>query len=137
MSLYLCVFDEDEELNGIDVGAYSDFGHFRHTIAQVLENGNAGSRFPVLMLHSDCDGEWRVDDCETLATELETISSELKKQPAREYFAEWQKNAANKFGLRPANLYDCFIDVDGEPLLERMLDLVRIAQRKRLPILFQ
>ena len=127
MSLYLCIFDEDEELDGVDTGAYSDFGDFRNTIAKELEREKIGSRFPTLMLHSDCDGQWEVEDCEKLERELETISSELKRQPPKMFFAEWQKNVAKQCGLRPENLYDCFIDVDGEPLLERLLGLVRLA----------
>ena len=137
MSLYLCIFDEDEELDGVDVGAYSDFADFRETLATVLEGGDAGSRFPTLMLHLDCDGEWTVEDCSDLERELETVSAELKQRPPREYFAEWQRNAAKQFGLRPSNLSDCFIDVDGEPLLERLIGLAKLAQRRGLPILFQ
>lgn len=73
MSLYLCIFDEDDELDGIAVGAYSDFGNFRETVAKLLERGSVGSRFPILMLHSDCDGEWSVGECRGLETELEPL----------------------------------------------------------------
>lgn len=137
MSLYLCVFDEEDELDGIAVGAYSDFGDFRDSVAKVLEGGTAGSRFPILMLHSDCDGEWSVEECPRLGNELETISAEMRRQPPREFFSEWQKITAKKLGLQALTLYDCFIDVDGEPLLERLLGLVKLAQRRNLPILFQ
>jgi len=34
-------------------------------------------------------------------------------------------------------LYDCFFDIDGEPLLERLINLTRLSQRRSLPILFQ
>ena len=137
MSLYLCIFDEDEELDGVDVGAYSDFGNFRDTIVRELERGSTGSRFPTFMLHADCDGQWNAGDCGKLENELETISAELKQRPPKEFFAEWQKNAAKQCGLCPKSLYDCFIDVDGEPLLERLLGLTSLAQRRGLPILFQ
>jgi hypothetical protein len=137
MSLYLCIFDEDEELDGVDVGAYSDFGDFQDTVANMLERREAGSRFPVLMMRSSGDSEWSADECRKLETELQTISAELKQQPPKEFFAEWQMNQAKKCGLRPQSLYDCFIDVDGEPLLERLLGLARLAQRRKLPILFQ
>jgi len=137
MSLYLCVFDEDEELDGVDAGGYSDFGDFRNTIAKELERGKIGSRFPTLMLHSDCDGQWDVEDCEKLECELDAISAELKEQPPRTFFAEWQRNVAKQHGLSTGSLYDCFIDVDGEPLLERLLGLARLAQHRQLPILFQ
>ena len=69
MSLYLCIFDEEEELDGVDVGAYSDFGYFRNTIVRELERGKAGSRFPMLILHPDCDGEWTIADCVKLESE--------------------------------------------------------------------
>lgn len=137
MSLYFCIFDDEEELDGVDVGAYSDFGDFRNTVVRELERGMGGSRFPTLILHSDCDGEWNLDDCSKLEPELEVICAELKQRPSREFFAEWQKNLAKKLDLRPTTLYDCFIDVDGELLLERMLGLVRLARRRELPILFQ
>ncbi|EEF59770.1 Imm70 family immunity protein [Pedosphaera parvula] len=137
MSLYLCVFDEDDEIDGLDVGAYSDFAHFRNTIAQELEEGRPGTRFPTLMLHSDCDGEWKPDECLKLSRELEIIASELKQRPPREFHSEWQKGVVKKLGLTPLNLYDCFIDVDGEPILERLARLVETAKRRQLPILFQ
>jgi hypothetical protein len=137
MSLYLCIFNDDEELGGVDVGAYSDFGDFRKTIAETLEDGKAGSRFPALMTHADSDGEWSIDECETLENEFKLISEELKQRPPKEFFAEWQKGIAKSLSLHPKTLYECFIDVDGEPLLERLLDLVLLAKHHGLPILFQ
>ena len=70
MGLYLCVFDGDEELEGVDVGSYADFDFFRGAVAEILEGGNAGTRYPTLMLHSDCDGEWSVEECIDLEKEL-------------------------------------------------------------------
>lgn len=137
MSLYLCIFDDDEELDGVDVGAYSDFGHFRKTVTETLENGQMGSRFPVLMLHSDCDGEWSVEECKKLENEIEIISRELKQHPPKGFSTEWQKGLGKKLGLNPVSVYQCFIDVDGEPLLARLLELSKLAQARNLPILFQ
>lgn len=137
MSLYLCIFDEDEELDGVSVGAYADFGNFRDTIANLLEEGKSGSRFPTLMLHSDCDGEWTVEECSRLAKEIEVIDNEMKELPPQEFLAEWQKKLAKSLRLDPRNLSDCFIDVDGDPLLERLLGLANLAQCHKLPILFQ
>jgi hypothetical protein len=37
----------------------------------------------------------------------------------------------------PQTLRDCFIDVDAEPLLERLCDLARLAAREGQPIWFQ
>ena len=137
MSLYLCIFDDDEEIDGVSVGAYSDFGNFRDAVVALLEGGNRGNRFPVLMLHSDCDGEWGVSECAKLEVELSIVSRELKQLPPAGFSSDWQKNVAKQNGLRPVNLYDCFIDVDGEPLMERLLGLVKLAQARQLPIIFQ
>ena len=137
MSLYLCIFDDDEELGGVSVGAYSDFGDFRETIHKMLETGKWGSRFPTLLLHSDCDGEWTVANCIELINELKTIGKELKQLPPKKFFSQWQNDVAKRIGLTPGNLYDCFIDVDGEPLIERLTELAIMAQHRGLPILFQ
>jgi hypothetical protein len=121
----------------VDVGSYADFGTFRETVASVLENGVWGSRFPTLMFHSDCDGEWNPDDSGMLAKELEAIVVEFKKRPPTEFAAEWQRKVAKQVGLRPVCLYDCFIDVDGEPLLDRLVNMAKLALHRDLPILFQ
>lgn len=49
----------------------------------------------------------------------------------------WKPEVAKMFGLRPANLYDCFFDVDGEPLLARLMGLAQLSIERDLPILFQ
>jgi hypothetical protein len=48
MGLYLCIFagdDGDEELDGVEVGGYDDFGEFRDLIARLIERGTWASRF--------------------------------------------------------------------------------------------
>ena len=91
MGLYLCVFDADKELEGVEVGSYSDFDFFRRTITELLEGGNAGSRYPTLVLHADSDGEWTSAECEALKKELASISNGLKQFPAVQFRAEWQQ----------------------------------------------
>ena len=137
MGLYLCVFADNEEIEGVEVGGYSDFDFFRSAVTDLLEGGQAGSRFPTFILHSDCDGEWGPSDCKKLLEELLSISREFKELPAVEFRPGWQKEVAKSFGLKPGTLFDCFIDVDGEPLLERMARLCEVAIQKELPILFQ
>lgn len=138
VSLYLCIMDDDEdEVDGFQPGAYSDFGAFRDYIARELEHGEAGSRFPTLMLHSDCDGEWSVNDCATLQGELTTIAAEMKARPAVALASGWQKNVATDAGLVPRSAFESFIDVDGEPVVERLQKQVATARERGLPILFQ
>jgi hypothetical protein len=137
MGLYLCVFDGDEELDGVEIGSYGDFAFFRDAVAKHLEGDQYGSRFPTLLMHSDSEGEWPPDQAVVLEKELLLIAKESKSLPPVAWPPGWQEDVARQLGLRPANLYDCFIDIDGEPLIERLVDLTKLSQRSRQPILFQ
>ena len=137
MGLYLAVFDDATELDGVEVGTYADFSAFRNAVVQTLEGGTAGAQFPTLILHSDCDGQWSPSEAAALEKELEIISTRFRELPPTALSSEWQKQAAKTFGNQPQNLYDCFFDVDGESLLERLIGLTKLSQVKNLPILFQ
>ncbi|HEY1246949.1 MAG TPA: Imm70 family immunity protein [Hyphomicrobiaceae bacterium] len=139
MGLVLCVYDDPEagdDLDGFQVGSYSDFGAWRDFICAQLENGQWGSRFPTLMMHSDCDGEWSAEECTVLKRELQTIRSEMEKLPVVRFHARWQQQVAEEFGLVPRSALDCFINVDGETLVDAILRLVDLAVRVRKPIAF-
>ncbi len=137
MGLYLCVFEGDEELDGIEVGSYADFGCLRRAVVEQLEFDLLGTRFPTLDLHSDCEGEWSAGECAQLETELRTIISAFESLPPAPYPSEWQQKVAASLGLRAGNLCESFIDVDGQSVLERLLALCRLAQQRGQPILFQ
>jgi hypothetical protein len=49
----------------------------------------------------------------------------------------WQQTVAKKFGLRPVSLLQYFIDIDGEPLVDRLVGLCREPQRIQGDIWFQ
>jgi Immunity protein 70 len=136
MGLYLAIFEGDAELDGVEVGSYADFSAFRDAVVVNLEAGNAGSRFPTLILHSDCDGEWTPEQAVILISELNTVAQEFAGLPPIPLDG-WKAEVAKMFGIRPANLADCFFDVDGEPLLERLVGLAQLSQKRGLPILFQ
>jgi len=137
MGLYLCIFEGDQDVDGVEVGAYADFNVLRDHIVGELEGGKAGSRFPTFVLHSDCDGEWSVAECEALRGELAEMVTALQERPAIPFVADWQKAVAKSVGLKPQNAFESFIDVDGEFLLERLQNLVNNALTRRLPIMFQ
>jgi hypothetical protein len=137
MGLYLCIFDEEEEVDGVEVGLYSDFTALRDYVSRELEDGSRGARFPTLMLHSDCDGEWSVADCEKLIPELRTIIAQMQGRPPVEFASDWQKHVARSVGLAPRSAFEAFIDVDGQFVLDRMLHLASLALERGLPILFQ
>ena len=137
MGLYLAVCDDDLEVDGVEIGSYADFSAFRKSVVKYLEDGVAGSRCPTLVLHSDCDGQWTPGEAATLERELEVVATRFRQCPPVPLNAEWQKEVAAAFGIIPANLYECFFDVDGEPLLERLTSLARLSQERNVPILFQ
>jgi len=137
MGLYLCVFEGDDEIDGVEVGPYADFGELRDYVVRELEGGQTGAKFPTFILHSDCDGEWSVDDAIKLLAEMEEIISSMKTRKPVPFISEWQRKAAKNNGLTPKNAYECFVDVDGEFVLMRLHNLVRLAVERRLPILFQ
>jgi len=137
MGLYLAVFDDENEVDGVEIGAYSDFGDFRGAVVGNLESGVAGSRFPTLILHSDCDGEWSPTEAAVLEKELKTIGMLFRKIPPVPLTVGWKIQVAKMLGISPGNLYDCFFDIDGEPLLERLIGLTQTSQSRNLPILFQ
>jgi len=137
MGLYLTIFDGGEEVEGVEVGAYADFDDLRNSVATLLESGRAGERFPALNTHSDCDGKWTPEEASVLEKELMEIAAEFQKLPPRDIDCAWKKDVAELLGIRPKSLYDCFFDVDGEPLLDRLIQLARLSQARGLPILFQ
>lgn len=111
MSLYLCVFDRENELGAVEVGSYDDFGAFRNAIASQAEGGTWGSRFPTLMNHPDADGEWARSALPALRRELEVLA----EVPALAHYT----------------------DIDGVPLAHALLALCDTAIASRRPILFQ
>ncbi len=137
MSLYLCVFDQGREVDGIDAGACSDFNAFRHFVTKQLEGGQAGSRFPTLILHSDCSGEWSADACACLGGELRAIEAAMREMPPVEFPSDWQRDLAQSLGRRPHSALDCFLDTDGEPLVEHLIRLSNTARALRQAIFFQ
>jgi hypothetical protein len=121
----------------VEVGSYTDFDCFRTTVTEVLEAGLGGKKYPTLIIHSDSDGEWSAADSEALKKELHEISEHFRRLPAIEFASPWQASVAKLIGLKPKCLYDSFIDVDGEPLLERLNRLCDVAIQSNKPILFQ
>ncbi len=136
MGLYLCVFDDGDEIDGVEVGSYATLRFFAAVSLSFLK-GELGRKFPTLILHSDCDGEWSTVECEQLRSELEAISESFRKLPAVQFRADWQKQVADLLGLKPTCLYESFIDVDGEPILERLSRLCEVAIQNNQSIVFQ
>lgn len=128
MSLYLTIFDGDEDVVGWVFGHYSDFGCFRDVISTKLGEAD----YPVLMTHSDCDGDWPVARLPALRRELESIADAFRRLPPEEPKDAFQHVAASRQGAR--SLYDCFHNVDGENIFEALIALCDEAIQRQQPI---
>ena len=140
MGLYLCVFEDDvddHELEGVEIGSYEDFGRLRDTVCNRLEAGNWGSRFPTLMNHQDSDGHWTPEECRVLLLELSQIQGEFRQLPPVPFQEGWQQTVAQAIGLEAADLAEALIDIDGEPLLESLGRLAKVAIKADQRIWFQ
>ena len=140
MGLYLCVFADDEsdvDLEGVEVGGYDDFDSFRELVAVHVEQGVWGSQCPTLMNHVDSSGTWTVEECVRLRSELVQIADVLARVPAPGYTrGTWQQSTAKALGIEPVTLRDWVFDVDGEPLVHRLIELVDCALAAHRPIHF-
>jgi hypothetical protein len=138
MGLYLCIFDDvDDEIEGVEIGSYADFNVFRDTVAATVERGERGSVCPVLNGHSGGDGEWTSCDAVHLVAELVTVDKALRQYPPVEFNSEWKMQVAKMVGIAPDNLLDCFFDIDGEQLVDRLRHLAQASISSGKPILFQ
>ena len=136
MGLYLCVFRGDDELEGLEVGSYEDFERFRDA-ARSLDR-RVFRRFGTLRANVKPNTHWSHREAARLASELVALAAELRKLPPKPFPpGSWQEEIARERGLAPASLYDCFFDVDGEPLVERLLALCKVAVQAQQAILFQ
>jgi len=137
MSLYLCVFDGDEEIDGVELGTYADYNGLREYVVRELEGGQAGGKFPTFILHSDSDGEWVVSECIKLSEEVTEIVLSMKTRPSVSFISDWQRAVAKSIGLIPKNAFESFIDVDGEFVLERIQHLRKLCISKRMRVLLR
>src|SRR6266508_2551594 len=72
-----------------------------------------------------------------LERELLVIAAEFSGLPSRQFTAGLQASVAERIGLAPKSLFESFIDVDGLPLIGRLVEFCRAAQRVHGPIWFQ
>ena len=139
MGLYLAVFagDDDEELDGVEVGGYDDFHEFRVAVHQHLEEADWGYRYPILMNHEDARGVWTAEQARGLERELVEIREAFRGLPARHVEGGWQVAVATAAALRPSSLHESFFDIDGEFLLDRLIALAKLSDRTSQSIWFQ
>lgn len=148
MGLYLCIFDHDgDDICGVEVGLYSYFEQFRSLVSKYTNKGLVSkilkrkNRFTLpmttLLNHSDCDGSWNVDECVQLKSELEEIKQVFAEEPPDLSIIELKQDIFKFYGIKPENLFECFIDTDCEYLIDRLIELCNLAIKENRPIMFQ
>ncbi len=90
-----------------------------------------------LLNHSDCDGSWKVDECVQLKMELQEIKQIFINEPPDLSIIELKQDIVKFYGVKPENLFECFIDSDCEFLIDRLIKLCNLAIQENRPIIFQ
>ena len=91
----------------------------------------------ILLNHSDCDGSWNVDECVHLKMELQEIKQIFINEPPDLSIIELKQDIFKFYGVKPENLFECFIDSDCEFLIDRLIQLCDLAIQENRPIIFQ
>lgn len=91
----------------------------------------------MLMLHADSDGTWEPAGAQRLESELRTIKAELGLHDPVDIPPGWHREVMAVRGLRPRSLAECYVDVDGEFLLDRLIEVAHLAQERASAIWFQ
>ena len=90
-----------------------------------------------LLNHSDCDGSWKVDECAQLKMELQEIKQIFINEPPDLSIIELKQDIFKFYGVKPENLFECFIDSDCEFLIDRLIKLCDLAIQENRSIIFQ
>ena len=137
MGLYLCIFDPyGEELRGVEVGMYHYFDVLRRRAERYVREKKVPPQ-PTQRDNPDCDGVWSVKDCKQLLKELEQLRQQFLQEPPDPEVIRWKEEVFRLYGITPADLSECFVDADCEPLLDRLISLCGFAIEEKRPIEFQ
>lgn len=123
------------------LGSYGWYHSFRTAVCEKLENGKWGSRYPLLMNHSDCDGEYSPEESALLKEEVKEIRERFKNLT---YPVGIYRNREGKtLGIAPkygedgffvfcANGFDFGVHELGIVVGARFFPLLRESKRQRL-----
>ena len=78
-----------------------------------------------------------VDECTQLQKELEEIKQVFVNEPVDFSIFELKQDIFKFFGIKPKNLFECFVDSDCEFLIDRLMELCNLAIQNNRPIMFQ
>ncbi|MFG0251629.1 MAG: Imm70 family immunity protein [Phycisphaerales bacterium JB038] len=140
MSLCIALFEDDlvdQEIDGLEWGGCDDFEAFRARVADELLEGDWRRGFPVLLTVVDNSAGWPADHVADLAVELRAIAEAFDALPSELHDPEsWQASVLAQLGREPSSLREFFIDVDGQPVIDRLLELAEQAATLDRPLSF-
>ena len=131
MGVRLYVKSDHGELGVVETDTEDDFMYFRDSVHLALEDGKFASRFPILMKTFLSD--WEKEDSAGLERELSEIHAAFRQLPPRPLDGNWRSKLIRS-GRTPETLAEVYVDKDGQPLIERLIALARIARENGLPI---
>ena len=125
----ISISDGAANSSAVRTSTTDDYHYMKDSLHAALEQpGEFGSKFPVFMKRFE-DDEWEVVELPDLERELESLIATLKGMEPRPLDSNWQ----SKMFLAdppPTNLYEVFLDAEGNPLLGSLLELCRVAQEE-------
>jgi len=106
--------------------------------ACLSEGGSPATRCcPVLIKHSDCDGQWTPQEASLLLREFDLIQAAFSNSPPMAFNADWKGTWRKRPALIHRVCLTVFFDIDGEPLKERLRGLAKVRIESDALILFQ
>jgi hypothetical protein len=131
MGVRLVVADQSAELAAVETATEDDFMFFRDSVHLALEDGKFASRFPLLFKTFFSD--WQAEDVPGLERELREIHAAFRALPPDPPDGNW-RSRLRQSGRTPETLAEVFVDRNGAPLLEGLIDLAQTARERGLPI---
>ncbi|WP_321814046.1 MULTISPECIES: hypothetical protein [unclassified Paraburkholderia] len=67
----------------------------------LVEGGYPATLCPVLIKHSDCDGQWTPEEASLLLREFDLIQTAFSNAPPMAFNVDWKKRVAKETGIDP------------------------------------
>ena len=127
MGVRLSVRDGGGELGAVETATEDDFMYFRDSVTAALEPNGYGTRFPTFM--QKFFSSWEAGEVAALERELKELHAAMRQLPPNPADGNWSSKLAGS-GRGPETLAEVFVDIDGAPLVERLIALAALARKK-------
>jgi len=131
MTLYVGVFDGDTEIEGTVIGHYSDYGALLDKIKETLDP----SIIQNLKSSTDCNEVWDKPMCEDMMFELMKIRERFVVLNPVHHIGVFEHNECHWRNAK--NLNECYLTVDGEPIIDVLLRYCSMVNGNGREVVFQ